>query len=425
MCVSGWVGASFLLTLSRLPRFATDAVVTRSAIASAEMLLSPSSVCLLLHTTSLPLRRAPSIIGQLGPDTNALAILGGALARIDDSREDNRWELVDGPAWMLAPKDRTPWAAVHFVGGAALGTAPQVCYDFLLSQLVERTGVAILATPYDIGTDHWALSRSVHAAFVKGLEECRERSGLSSSAPTFRLGHSLGAKLIVLGEASRAADEAASSSDGATPPTPPASLGLLAFNNFGLADSVALASDLLGRVQGSSASRAKATARQVLDAFNVVQGVAQAAGLGGGMLEISPTPEETASAVSTSSGFAAPTTLWRFGNDNLDSSDDLLQALPPSAPRSVAVLEGTHLSPVVFRLAASEIDPSLGMLLGAQSFSFGSEEAVAPLVDTLCEWLWPTGMAGAPRAIEAAAAEGDGIVDAEFIDVTSDPDDAE
>ena len=133
-------------------------------------------------------------------------------------------------------------------------------------------------------------------------------------------------------------------------------------------------------------------------------------------------PLETADAVSSSSGFGAPTTIWRFDSDSLDSSDGLLESLPPSAPRTVSVLEGTHLSPVVFKLAANQIDPSLELLLGAQSFAFGSEEACMPLVDAACDWLWPSGMSTPTRVLEAAVAgeaeDGDGtIVDADFVDV--------
>jgi hypothetical protein len=366
---------------------------------------------LLLSSTRPPMARRSHVpYCQLNSETNALAIIGGALARIDPSGEGNRWEQVDG-GWMLLPKDRTPWAAVHFVGGAGLGSAPQICYDFLLSSVVERAGVAVIATPYDIGTDHWRLSKAVHAAFESGLEACREVSGLSPSAPCFRMGHSLGAKLLVLGETTATTDP--------SPLTAP--LGLLAFNNFGLGDSITLATELLGRVQGNDASRTGATARQVLDAFNMVQQFASVAGIDAG-LEVSPTPQETADAVSSSSGFGAPTTIWRFDSDTLDSSDGLLESLPPSAPRTVSVLQGTHLSPVVFKLAANQIDPSLELLIGAQSFAFGSEDACAPLVDAACDWLWPSGMS-TPTRVLAGAAEGDDadddgtVVDAEFVDV--------
>lgn len=197
------------------------------------------------------------------------------------------------------------------------------------------------------------------------------------------------------------------------------------FNNFGLSDSLSFASELLGRVQGNAASRNEATAKQIMDAFNVVQQVAAATGLGGGMLEVSPTPQETAETVSSSAGFGASNAIWRFDKDTLDSSDDLLEALPPSAPRTVSVLSGTHLSPVVFTLAASEIDPSLELLLGRQSFSFGSEEAVAPLINAICEWLWPTGMTSSPRRITSAGsvrADDVETVEAEFVDVALDTD---
>jgi len=357
------------------------------------MLLPCTSACSLLLLARPPLR--VTTISSVATE-NALTVLGGALAKIGEAdSESNRWVRMDrSDAWALLPPKSTPWGCVHFVGGAGFGTAPQICYDHVLSSVVERTGVAVVATPFELGTDHNALSKAVHAAFASAQAECCERFGLSPAAPLYRLGHSLGAKLLVLGalEQEGGGDETA----------PAAPLGLLAFNNFGLSDSVELASQLLSRMQGGG-GRSDETARAVLDAFNVVQQVASAAGLGGAAgLDVSPTPEELNAAVAER--YAAPSTrLWRFGTDNLDSSDGLLAALPPSSLCTRTDLAGlSHLAPVVFRLEAKDVDPNLELLLGSgRGFSFGDAAACAPLCDELCNWLWPSKMA--PRVIAAAA----------------------
>ena len=84
-------------------------------------------------------------------DDAALARLGGSLVRAQQSQPQPRgWERV-GSAWVLLP-DQRPWGCVHFVGGAALGEAPQLCYGKLLKDVCEGAGVAVFATPYSVGT---------------------------------------------------------------------------------------------------------------------------------------------------------------------------------------------------------------------------------------------------------------------------------
>ena len=136
----------------------------------------------------------------------------------------------------------------------------------------------------------------------------------------------------------------------------------------------------------------------------------------GGGFEVSPTPSELEEAI-RSTYSARSTSIWRFEGDGLDSSDGLVQALSEKpSPHTRESLAGSHLSPVVFRLEAKDIDPALELLLGSgQGFSFGSTSAVEPLCDALCEWIWPSGMAKAPkRLVGAAEAEPD---DATAVDV--------
>ncbi|EOD40407.1 hypothetical protein EMIHUDRAFT_222892 [Emiliania huxleyi CCMP1516] len=117
----------------------------------------------------------------------SLAVLGGSLARVADSTDAVGWQRV-GPGWLrLGPA--TPWATVHFVGGAALGIAPQLAYDTLLSRLASSADVAVIATPYELGLDHRKLARRVASDFDVALEESRAQ-GLAPAegAPVFRGG---------------------------------------------------------------------------------------------------------------------------------------------------------------------------------------------------------------------------------------------
>ena len=387
-----------------------------------------SAVCLLLHAAPQPRITRSSCISASGVTSNALAVLGGALSRIEPGK--NQWKKIESaPAWVLLPPS-LPWACVHFVGGAGFGTAPHIAYDAMLSSLVQRLGIAVIATPYDIGTDHWRLSKSVHAAFDVAVQEVRESSGLAASAPVYRLGHSLGAKLLTLGKVgplvleageydnAEAESASASASASAASAAADAPLGLLAFNNFDLSDSITLASDLIARVQndGGEGSRNADTARTILDAFGMVQQVANAAGVGG-TFEVSPTPSELEESIRASYS-ASSTAIWRFEGDGLDSSDGLVEALQAkSSPHMRESLAGSHLSPVVFRLEAKDIDPALELLLGSgRGFSFGSASAVEPLCDALCEWIWPSGMAKAPKQLVGSAeADPDGAVDVEVL----------
>ena len=309
-------------------------------------------------------------------------------------------------AWVLAPQS-TPWAAVHFVGGAGFGSAPQLSYASLLSSVVQRCGVVVIATPYDVGIDHWRLSAGVHKTYEAALTDCQATLGLSADAPSFRLGHSLGAKLLVLGSLSQRVLPSASASTSAPAPPPSPPLGLVSFNNFALADSVSLASSFLAGIQGGA--RGAATASAVLNAFNIAQQFAKAAGAS---IDVTPSPTELEDAVALRYAGTQGPRLWVFDADELDSSGSLIDALADSdrpAP-TVTKLSGSHLAPVCFTLEPADLDPALAMLLSANGvnggFTFGSEATVAPLADSVCEWLWPEAMA--PRPVLSVGGGEDG-----------------
>jgi len=286
------------------------------------------------------------------------------------------------------PATTTPWATLHFVGGAGLGVAPQICYASLLAGVCERAGVMVIATPYELATDHTRLARGVAKAFDACFLTC-SLDGLAppASAPVFRLGHSLGAKLLTIASCLSDRTEDA--------------LGLLALNNFGVAESAAFSAKIIAALQGGE--RGARTGEQVASVISLLQSISVATG---NAVEFTPSPQELREMVQ-SSHTARNTMLWRFDADDLDCSDALLPAFPPAASVDVTVLRGSHLSPVAFTIAPTEIDPILGALLGAQgvqTLSLGDEAVIESIVESVVSWLWPRELK-APRVLAPAASE--------------------
>jgi len=391
-------------------------MLTHLSVASCWALGQPTS----LQAAGAHHARLPSATMSMGDPGGALTLLGGALARSSDSAESSRdWQRV-GNQWLRLPAS-TPWAVVHFVGGAGLGSAPQLCYNSLWADVCDRANVAVIATPYDVAPDHARLAAECMAGFESARAEACELGLLPAAAPVFRAGHSLGAKLLVV-EACRVAGEAGDEVYTGSAPQP-APLGLLAYNNFGVADSVRLASSVVQTMQGGG-GRAGQTASAIADAFAFAQ---QMGGASGFNLEFSPSPSELQARVATS--YSAPSTrLFRFETsdgqrDDLDCSEELMASiqncsLPSAGPAERIVeritLPGTHLAPASVEVDLSELDATLASLLGARTFSLGDEAAVRAAADALVTWLWPGGMAPPPtRALQASelGADVDGAID--------------
>ena len=99
------------------------------------------------------------------------------------------WQYLE-EQWVLLPE--RPKAVVQFLGGAFIGTTPQIAYDALQGILAERGYVAI-ATPYLTTPDHWGIAKDV---FVKS-HRLVDRLKLNH-LPCYGVGHSLGCKLHLL-----------------------------------------------------------------------------------------------------------------------------------------------------------------------------------------------------------------------------------
>lgn len=105
------------------------------------------------------------------------------------------WREISG-SWVLVPPQ--PIAVVHFLGGAFVGTAPNVAYRWLLTEL-GKAGYVVVATPFLNTFDHQAIARIVLNRFEIILERLQKQGEISSSTlPVYGLGHSLGCKLHLL-----------------------------------------------------------------------------------------------------------------------------------------------------------------------------------------------------------------------------------
>ena len=60
------------------------------------------------------------------------------------------WREMSG-SWVLVPPQ--PVAVVHVLGGAFVGTAPNVAYRWLLTEL-GKAGYVVVATPFLNTFDH-------------------------------------------------------------------------------------------------------------------------------------------------------------------------------------------------------------------------------------------------------------------------------
>jgi hypothetical protein len=125
-------------------------------------------------------------------------------------------------------------------------------YDALLSSLCDASGLIVVATPYDLATDHDAIAVAAATKLRGALAAVAATEGYSLSAlPLFGAGHSLGAKLQLL-------MACGSGAEGAPPPLRYEAQCLIAFNNASASDSVRLVEKFARELLASRAANASA-----------------------------------------------------------------------------------------------------------------------------------------------------------------------
>lgn len=208
------------------------------------------------------------------------------------------WQEISN-SWILIP--RHPVGIIHFLGGAFVGTAPNLTYRWLLENIAKE-GYAIIATPFVNTLDHQAIARSVLNRFENILERLQENNRLDHKyLPVYGIGHSLGCKLHLLIGSLYEVERAGNI--------------LISFNNFPIRRAVPLIESL-----------------KIDTTLN---------------LEFTPSPEETQQII-TESYQVQRNLLIRFNKDDIDQTISLNPILESRFPRMVAMLNlpGNHLTPL-------------------------------------------------------------------------------
>lgn len=205
----------------------------------------------------------------------------------------SRWQRQQG-CWCLWPASAQ--GLVEFIGGSYLATNPQISYRRMLEGLAARQ-LAVHAWSYVPGFDHQLQAREGW----QSLRACRSalNKRLGKDLMPVRVGHSLGCKLHLL-----APDGGRNS----------LAFAALSFNNFTAERSI----PLLGSLAPSL----------------------------GVVTEFSPGPQETLRLIERYY-LQTQNLVIRFGTDQLDQSQDLIEALSKrSQDRSQFVqMKGDHLTP--------------------------------------------------------------------------------
>lgn len=295
------------------------------------------------HRRSQALRRRARRGSDSDIEVNPVAIaLRSQLAELartgSGGRYASRWQDVAG-ARLLLPSSSIPWGVVHFVGGAILGQFPELCYSSLLCPFADRTGLAIICTPYELKSDHLSLAEEAGHDFQVALQAAAGQFGWPlDRMPCLAMGHSLGAKLQVLLNCDKSAGQQMTSLSRV-------GVALLAFNNFGVEDQIRLLRETLKAVQGTG-GLAGAAGDKIWESF-VEPAIGRAAKLTG--LQFRPSPEELLDLVEESYGTSLRTRLFAFNSDLLDCSEELMEVLVLRGARQADSLKlvGGHLTPVM------------------------------------------------------------------------------
>ena len=342
---------------------------------------------------------------------------------LSEEPTDYKWndDLTPPPAmkqeyvYLLEPTPpTTPSCVILFTGGAGLGTYPHIAYSELLKRISARLNAAVIAAPYDLGIDHFEISKKNGESLRKAIIKLEDERGYASSLPKFFLSHSLGCKLQTI---SLAATGIGSDLQG---------IGFMSYNNFGFSSIVQQTKSFARELQGNIGSGMDET---MLD--NIGQFAEMAIGMIG--LEFNPSPADTERIVSTKyvKDLQDKTRLFVFDDDGLDSSEGFLNACQEAGgdgPK-VSGLEGSHLGPVYINLNLDDLDlpdEARGiageMSGGFQGASFGDETVMQGAVNEVCNWVLgkqPTRPARSSATSDRATSVGQrrlagGVIDAEI-----------
>lgn len=307
---------------------------------------------------------------------------------VDPKETQLDWEICsngENEALVLLPPEavQRPTVVLHFVGGTFFGSLPKVWYGSLLEGIVRNTQCAIVVTPIPVTLlksplQHVSLGRKLRSSFEHAWTSVLEDEyGDLSDVPVCGLGHSLGARLLVV---------MTTLSKNKVVGTIPSfkSFILVSFTNFGAQAGIPGVSALLKetkkqertsqvsreRERRKNAQKFTREERLTDSAFDeddedeewveLIEDLQQllkeqASRVRNALtpasrdLEFSPSPDQLWKALREDGRYAVPKTLLvQFDDDVIDQSSKLARVLHETNSSDVhfARLRGTHLTPV-------------------------------------------------------------------------------
>ena len=283
--------------------------------------------------------------------------------------------LQENLVYLLEPPNKSnPSCLLVFIGGAGLGTFPQLAYNEFLIRLSDRLNAAVITAPYQVGLDHFALSKRTGDLIRRAVLHCEEdpKRLYSAQLPTYCLAHSLGCKLATIYMAATGQEFEG--------------VGFISYNNFGFANTISMVREFAAEIQKGTqfTSRGNFNVGALDNLFTLAENF-----LGSFNFDFTPSPAETERIISLKydEERQRKTRLFVFDKDNLDSSASFLRACTSEKQCvSVSALPGNHLTPVYFQLGLDSLpeearymaSDSLG---GFQNVSFGTLGELNALVD--------------------------------------------
>ena len=239
------------------------------------------------------------------------------------------WQEISGN-WLLIPTK--PIGIIHFLGGAFIGSVPQLSYRWLLEDL-GKAGYAIITTPFINTLDHTAIARDVLNRFENLTIRLHHKLDLGY-LPIYGIGHSMGCKLHLLIGSLFSVQRAGNI--------------LISYNNFPIRRSIPLVEQL-----------------EIDKNFQI---------------EFTPTPDETHELIIDEYTIRR-NLLIRFHNDNLDQTTILNPILKERFENMISLLylPGNHLTPL-----GQNINFKMGDVLNMMNMG-DLKEMFAP-VDAIGSW---------------------------------------
>jgi Protein of unknown function (DUF1350) len=310
-----------------------------------------------------------------------------AVREVPASSSSSGGQLEDYVYLLEPPYGTRPSCLIVFTGGAGLGSYPHIAYNEFLLQISDRLNAAVITAPYDVGLDHFTLSKDTGDRTRRAILFCQDDAARQypENLPVYALSHSLGSKLSCIYVAATN-----QSYDG---------IGFISFNNFSFGKTIGMAREFAETIRqnsgmmGSGPNPTQGISTDALDGlFSFAEMAVSAVGI-----DFSPSQAETERLISMryDDQLARKTRLFTFDTDTLQNTQDFVNACSSSSSvPTVSELPGTHLTPVYFELGWDEMDlpaeaktMAKEMAGGFQKASFGNKEELDALVKEVVDWI--------------------------------------